>query len=160
MLHSNKKAVSELVGYVLLIAIAISISIMVYSFLRVYVPKEKIECNEDINLIIQDYGCSVQNKKLNITLENKGLFKVDAVYLRFGNSSQKVKQQINKDNFLLYNTDNILGLNPGEISFSTYTTDIITSSGQYELELQPVIIKDKQLIVCEKAILFQQIQCN
>ena len=159
MLLKNKKALSEIVGYAILIVIAISLSIMVYSFLRLYVPKETVSCNEDIVLILEDYACSSSSERLNITLTNKGLFKADAAYVRFGEESQKIKAQINQNNFLLYGPQNTPGLNPDESFTSIYEVNL-TGPGQYGLEIQPAIIKNKQLIVCERAIITQTIQCK
>lgn len=158
MLRKNKKALSEIVGYTILIVIALSLSVMVYSFLKVYVPKETAECGQEINLIIRDYSCSVEAKELNITLSNSGLFKVNAAYLRFGKSG-RATTQINKDNFLLYNESGSEGLNPQE-SYIFAFKSLITESGEYKLELQPVIIQDKKLVACENAIVTETIQCN
>ncbi|HLF53627.1 MAG TPA: hypothetical protein VI544_00440 [Candidatus Nanoarchaeia archaeon] len=159
MLLKNKKALSEIVGYTILIVIAISLSLMVYSFLRLYVPKEQPSCNEDIVLILQDYACSSAAKQLNITITNKGLFKATAAYVRLGDESQKIRPQINNNSFLLYGPENTLGLNPGESSQSSYQIENL-AQGNYNLEIQPVVIQNKQLIVCEKAVIVQPIQCT
>lgn len=161
MLHKNKKALSEVVGYAILIVIAISLSVMVYSFLRLYVPKEKVECNQEINLIIQDYSCSSSANELNLTIANKGLFKADAAYLRLGLVGQKTKSQINKNNFLLFGPGNSPGLNPGE-SFSSndYDNFDVSLSREYELELEPVVIINKQLVACQNSIITQLIECK
>ena len=156
----NKKALSEIVGYAILIVIAISLSVMVYSFLRLYVPKETVSCNEDIVLILEDYSCVASTKQLNITLSNKGLFKADAAYVRFGDESQQIRTQINNQSFLLYGPQNTPGLNPGESFASTYRIEAINSPGQYVLEIQPVVIKNKRLVVCEKAVITLPIQCT
>jgi len=42
----NKRGVSIVIGYVLLIAISIVISILVYQALKTYVPKEALECSD------------------------------------------------------------------------------------------------------------------
>ena len=81
----NKKAVSIIVAYVLLVTIAISLSVIVYSWLRDYVPSDEMpECPEGVSLIIQDYFCFEDNgdKFLNITLKNKGLFTIKGFVLR------------------------------------------------------------------------------
>ena len=161
MLHRNKKALSEVVGYAILIVIAISLSVMVYAFLRLYVPKEKVECNEEINLIIQDYSCSSSANKLNLTIANKGLFKADAAYLRLGLVGQKTKPQINKNNFLLFGPGNSPGLNPGEsFTSSDYDNFDVSSPDTYELELEPVVIINKQLVACQNSIITQPIECK
>lgn len=160
--NKNKKALSEIVGYTILIVIAISLSVMVYSFLKLYIPKEKVTCEEDVRLILQDYDCDVSNGILNVTIANKGLFKAGAFYLRFGLESQKIKTQINLNEFLLFNKSNSPGLNPGESFDSNYPISSLLVSGQsdYGLEIQPAIIRDKVLIVCEKGIITQPIKCE
>ena len=77
----NKKAISVIVSYVLLVVIGISLSVLVYNWLRFYVGEKNIEtCPDDINLIIQDYHC--QSRQLNLTLKNKGLFSIEKYVLR------------------------------------------------------------------------------
>src|SRR3972149_7833470 len=94
LLPSNKKALSEIVGYTILIVIAISLSVLVYAFLKTYIPKEAVSCEEDLNLIVQDYSCSTSGE-LKITIKNKGLFKADAVYVWFEDKGRKLKNQTN-----------------------------------------------------------------
>jgi len=149
----NKKALSEVVGYTILIVIAISLSALVYSFLRLYIPKEQVTCEEDIMLTIQDYSCA--DRVLNLTITNKGLFKADIAYVRFGDES--IKTRINN----LSRSGELFGLNPGSSFSSTYNLEGLANKNQnYELEIQPAIIVDKQIIVCENAIVTQPIQCN
>ncbi len=89
-LGKKKNALSNIVGYVLLISITIALSVLVYGWLKFYVSEDKIEiCPSGVNIIIKDYGCvkspvgETPNKGyFNITLKNKGLFKVDGYTLR------------------------------------------------------------------------------
>lgn len=165
LLKKNKKAISEIVGYTILIVIAVSLSILVYSFLRLYIPKEKVTCEEDIRLIIQDYTC--ENGMLSLTITNKGLFKAGAFYLRFEDKDNDLKNQTNPDDFLLYGPNNTQNLNPGE-SYSTniynltkYGFEDINPEGNYSLELQPAILVEKKIVVCENAIInYESINCT
>ena len=158
MLLNNKKALSEIVGYSILIVIAITLSIMVYAFLKSYIPGGAVSCEEDLNLIVQNYSC--QGNNLDIGLLNKGLFKVDGVYIRFGEPSKSKGKPINEDDILLYNPDtNDPGLNPGKSYFTTYSIDR-TASTQYELELEPAIIRNKKLVFCSNSIITQPIKCS
>ncbi len=95
----QKRGVSIMVGYVLLVIIAVSISVLVYGYLKLYVPKEKPECPEghDVTLIIQSVSCQIGSEEdtLSITLLNKGLFKADAVYVRMEEAGREVKQLVN-----------------------------------------------------------------
>lgn len=160
MLHTNKKAISEIVGYALLIVIALVMAGLVYTFLKVYIPKATAECTEDINLFVKDYYCSASRLNLNIT--NKGLFKADAAYIRLGSPASKIKKQVNAYNINLYNSTGGIGLNPGEI-FSTpvYNLEsIIEGPGTYELEVQPAVVINNRIILCDKAIITQTIECT
>lgn len=78
---TNKKAVSEIVSYVLLIVIALSLAAGVYTFLKTSVPNpdnEQEKCSEDTSLSLSDYECTPQEDKIiTLTLENKGLFNID-----------------------------------------------------------------------------------
>jgi len=79
---TNKKAVSEIVSYVLLIVIALSLAAGVYTFLKSSVPNtdnEREKCPEDTSMYVSDYECSTTetDKILTLTFENKGLFNVD-----------------------------------------------------------------------------------
>jgi FlaG/FlaF family flagellin (archaellin) len=159
----NKKAVSEVVGYTLLIIIALGLSVMVYSFLKVYLPKETAQCEEDITLIVQEAACSYSQaySELNITLINKGLFKVDAAYVRLGNLSQKVKTQINKNHTELYGSNNAVGLNPGEKFSTSYNaTSAVERVGSYVLEIQPAVYQGRRIVLCDRAIITQPIECK
>lgn len=154
----NKKAISEIVGYSILIVIAVSLSVLVYSFLRLYIPKDRVTCEEDVKLTIQYYACNLSKGVLNLTITNKGLFKADTAYIRFGNEDQKIKTRI--DNLSL--SGELSGLDPTKSFSSTYNVSGFMISGHhdYGLELQPAIIVDKQIIVCENAIITQPIQCG
>jgi len=91
-LGKDKSALSNIVAYVLLIAITVSLSVLVYGWLRFYVSNEEIEaCPEGVNIIIRDYQCYLPNAagggRLIVTLKNKGLFTVDGYILRVHNRS-------------------------------------------------------------------------
>ncbi|MCH7850552.1 MAG: hypothetical protein IH845_02820 [Nanoarchaeota archaeon] len=89
-LGKEKRAISNIIAYVMLISISISLSIMVFSWLRFYVADDTVEtCPEGVSLIVQNYICSYgfangsgnENARLNITLKNKGLFNIDGFVL-------------------------------------------------------------------------------
>jgi len=86
-LRKKNKALSNVVGYVLLISITISLSVLVYGWLRFYVGVEDVEtCSDNVNVIIRSYECFLPKDgiggRLNITLKNKGLFTVDGYEVR------------------------------------------------------------------------------
>ena len=157
----NNKALSEIVGYTLLIVIALGMAAGVYSFLKVYIPKEKPDCGEDVRLVIEDYACS--SGKILVTLRNNGLFRADAAYIRLGPQTTKIKNQINPGDqiYLTPPGSTTTGLDPGKSFSAEYTTSqAISGAGTYVLEVQPAVVKNRILTLCEKAIISQTVACS
>ena len=77
----NKRAISELVAYVLLITLAVSMAAVTYAFLKPYAekPLPEEECPDAINIVIEDYACNTTH--INISLKNRGLFNVTGVVI-------------------------------------------------------------------------------
>ena len=159
----SKKGVSEMVSYVLLVVIAVGLSVLVYNYLSVYTPKDLPQCEEDVRIILQSYSCySGTPGTLNLTLLNKGVFKIDVAYIRFGAESRKVKTLINEND--LYFSDILTGgktgLNPGKTATKGFVFDI-TSAGRYAVEIQPAVFTDtNELALCESAVITQPIDCT
>ncbi|MEK6934022.1 MAG: archaellin/type IV pilin N-terminal domain-containing protein [Nanoarchaeota archaeon] len=169
--NKNKKAVSEIVSYTLLIVIAVVASSLVYYFLQLQTPKDKTECKEGISMGI-DYvklNCPVNaDRTLDLTLLNNGRYKINAAYIRIGEEGKSVKYWINdpakddagepitndqtRDNkFYLSSSDSTLnsGLMPNKISL--FVTHVIPKSNskvpipinnEYILEIEPAIISE------------------
>ena len=94
IIKKNKRGISEIVSYALLIIIAISISVGVYAWIKTYIPSEneRLKCPEDAVLAITDYNCTVMagEKILQLKIENKGFFNLDGFFIRAGNDSDKL----------------------------------------------------------------------
>ena len=81
----RKKALSEMVAYVILITIGLSLSSLVYIWLKNYVVEiPQKTCPEGTTLIIKDYACNKTGNTvlLNLTIKNKGLFPVDGFIIK------------------------------------------------------------------------------
>ena len=82
MHKKKKKAVSEIIGYILLITFAIVIAGVVYSWLKTYVPKEGIKCPDEVSVYISEYDASIP-EELNLTLKNNGQFSVGGIFIYY-----------------------------------------------------------------------------
>lgn len=153
----NKKAISEIVSYVLLIVIAIGISAMVFAFLKIYLPKAQPQCPSDLSLIVQDYTCS--GADLTLDISNRGLWKVDAVYVRLGTPNQAVKKLLSTQRDSLYFEG---GLMPSKSTSKSYKIGGLTNlQEEMEVQLTPAIIsEDNKIVICENAIITQPIKCT
>ncbi len=155
LLLRDKKGVSEIVGYVLLIVIAIAISITVYAFLREQVPEDATACRDDVHLAIEDISC--KDHTLNITLGNRGLFDVQGVYIKSGAQGSVYKIILN------CLTENTCVLNPGSEIAPGDTWNVRftneTLINDQEIEIQPLTLVDGKGVLCDKAIVKQIINC-
>ena len=87
MFANNKRGISELIAYVLLITLAIAMAAAAWVFLKPYAekPLPEEECPESINVILANYSC--HDGKIDLELENRGLFKITGIKLRVINDS-------------------------------------------------------------------------
>lgn len=151
----SKKAVSEMVGYVLLIVIAISVSILVYAFLS-SLPWIKPEaCPDDTSLMIEDYSC--YGKIFNLTVKNNGLHSLDGFYIHISNDTKKPV-------YALGEIGDIEGM-AGEVFFkyrlnSSKSKEIRFDFTRYNnitrVEIKP-FRSVKTRVACESAIITQDI---
>src|SRR3989344_3866131 len=108
----NKRGVSIMVGYVLLISIAVALSTAVFFYLKLYLPSDKQECYQDIKLIIDSVSCKVNvvgssgSSTVNINFTNKGLFNIPGVYIKIGEPDRIFKEPLNKPEDPLSSTCN------------------------------------------------------
>lgn len=166
-MFTDKKAISEMLSYVMLIVIALALAALVFNYLEVLVPKEKPKCPEDISLIIDNVYCNASSRSLQLNVTNKGLFNIDAMYVRMGNQTKKVLNLINDPNS---NTNNFFFINPidttqkalspsSSYSWNSQNLNEISFRGNYALEIQAAVFVGKNLAVCENAISRQDVEC-
>ncbi|NPE26502.1 hypothetical protein HNV12_00690 [Methanococcoides sp. SA1] len=152
----DKSALSNLVAYVLLISITISLSVLVYGWLRFYVSQEDVvSCPENVNLIISSYDCvSGVNGGLNLSLKNKGLFSVDGFIVR-------VHDRPDADFGFYTFDDEGERINPGETKIKFYpfvNQSDKTFTDLTLVEIQPYL-EGEDAANCE-SYAFQRVDCN
>ena len=157
-LGKQKKGLSNMVAYVLLITITIALSVLVYNWLQFYVGASDLEeCPDGVNLVIQNYTCSkVQNGNVNVTLKNKGLFEVDGFILR-------VHDRIDADfGFYTLNSSgsviSVGGTDSKNYLFSDYPSDGFTDVTL--IEVQPIIVGDDGRNISCPSFTAQSVVCN
>jgi len=165
LLHHNKKAVSEIIGYVLLISIAVGLSVVVLVYLKDLIPKDKPTCEDNVNLFLQDHNCKILLGKGNLTIRivNKGLFMIDAVYVYASEENRSAKNWLNdpndptlKDKFFIY-------LEPEASKTLSFESTVYSNLGKnYSLEIAPGLYdaKTKLTLNCNQATIFQRFACN
>ena len=158
-----------MVGYVLLISIAVALSTAVFFYLKLYLPSEKQECYQDIKLVIDDVGCKINipgpgssaNSQVYVNITNKGLFNVQGVYIKVGEPDRIFKETVNKPEDLLSsdcNGINEIVLKPG----ATFCGDYRYNSGNTgikEITVQPLIWIDNRPVLCPDAVVSRNVVC-
>lgn len=91
MMYKSKKGVSIMIGYVLLISLAVVMGGIIYSWARTQIPQDEIGCDDGISLFIKKATCSsnVTHHSLNLTLTNNGRFSVGG-FLLYGSNNSNV----------------------------------------------------------------------
>ena len=76
----NKKGVSIMIGYVLLISIAIILGVVVFNWMKSYVPSEGLKCPADTSLVIDKVECL--GGAINVYTRNNGLHNVTSYFIK------------------------------------------------------------------------------
>jgi len=161
----NKKAVSPMIAYILLIVLVLAMSPIVYSWLKSYVSQGSVpECPDDVAVLVKTYSCD--SDKLEIELLNNGFFSIDGISIKATTSvsqdlatqdlSEKIEGGESYDEQLGIV---LLSLEPGkelELKFE----DIPTI---FEIEITPakyVKVENKEkLAYCDNARIRQKVDC-
>ncbi len=158
---ATKRGLSEVIGYVLLISISLTLASLVFTWLKGYLPNDtsSIECEENVALVIRDFNYTCGGSILNLTIQNRGLFNVDGYILRVNNGSIS-----DVGIYTLNKTGRAIPT--GELYFDNYTTiqtaDTIPKpiTGNLTLvEIQPLVLKKNKLVYCSNFISKQRVSC-
>ena len=172
-LNLDKRGISIMIGYVLLITTAVVMGAITYKWIITYVPTDPLECEDGSSLFIKESLCDNSNAELhlNLTISNNGRFNLDGYYIRgstsaeqeiatrdiasFGNSSSPA-------GFILFTTDGG-ELEPGEEASNNFIFDN-TIPDLTLIEIIPLRyqVEDnkKRLLVCGDAKVKEIISCK
>jgi hypothetical protein len=152
----NKRALSEMLSYALLVVIALGLSAAVYAWIWTMVPKQQEKCDDQVSLVIDQYSCDDAAKEINITFKNKGNWVIEGFIIRASNKSgiQPVYP---------------LPL-PGKLDGRVYSQIMPDASASYiftysklkgvaSVNVKPFQVKNKKMISCDSAAITQDIDC-
>jgi len=77
-----------MIGYVLLLAFAVVISALIYSWIKTYVPRDAPACPDSVSIYIKDYNYTA-GYELTVLLKNNGKFNIDGIFIHATNSSSQ-----------------------------------------------------------------------
>ncbi len=165
----NKRAVSLMLSYVLLVIIGIALSIGVYSWLKFVVKgTEGIEkCPEGISLVIQDYNL-LDNKKIELNVKNKGLFNISGYYIK-GTDDKNQEAWFNLKDVMAGSISSAVDgtylflepLPPNAENSHVFLYEGLDKLEKIELEpfriQEKEPLKKKKIVLCEQGVISQEI---
>jgi len=170
-IRMNKLGISLMVSYVLLISIGITLSIGVYIWLVDYANiGEKTDCKADTKLIVENYKIKYQksdnNRTINLTIKNNGLFNISGFFITFGNDTKRIPKKAVRLYKIGYQPDPGFydfepPITPGDtyknIVFRLEDLDIVEI-----MQIQPFIYDEDEIerIYCEQSLIKQNVLIN
>lgn len=172
----NKRAVSIMIGYILLVAIAVIMSVIVYAWLKSYVPKDTPDCPEGVSLLLSDVKCVKEgsNVELSFKLKNNGRFNVDGYLIHATDSSDQELATVNLSGY----HDKLFGgvrigeairflgngsLLPGRAKLHRFFMENPSFEQLYKIEIKPFRFEEidgkNRFSVCGKARIFEDLNC-
>jgi len=145
MRQYNKKGVSVMVGYVLLIAVAVVMGTIVYQTLKTYVPIDPPMCPSEVSAFIKSYECGAI-RNITISVQNNGKFNLAGYYIHISNiegseiatfdlSPNVISGGMGAGGAVMFVTSSDNAISPGE----TVTTEFSLSGFQGNITLIEVI---------------------
>src|SRR3989344_1104960 len=157
----KKKAISEIISYVILIAIAMAVAILVFLWLKDYTNvSPSINCKEGTSLRLDKVECDAY--MIKVTVKNNGNFNIDGFIIT---ASDDVNKLPIRKLLAVYNSGETPSP-PGYYNFSSplkpsdEPREISFAKGGYieTIQIQPYTRDEKgKIVVCENAFIKQDV---
>lgn len=167
----NKKGVSVVIGYILLIAFGVIMSLIVYNYLKTYIPKDTLSCPNEVSIFIKELKCNSSTGNLSLELKNNGNFNLEGYFI-YGTTSATQELAVQDLSIFLKNNAGSIKLgnsvafstaknsfSPNEEVFNNFTLDYPI----YSIEIIPTRFQGQgtkeNLISCSDARIKQKLNC-
>ena len=174
----DKRGISIMIGYILLITSAIAMSAVVYQWMKGYVPKDAIDCPEGVSLFITKLNCTddlAGKYDVKLTLRNNGRFDVGGYFVHATDSAEQTLATLDLTENLITggNVENkavfFKSLTEGtENEFKPDDPERLSTFSVpekiYSVEILPfrwqVEENKKRLVSCGNAKIFEKVTCK
>src|SRR3989338_10001212 len=158
----NKRGVSALIAYVLLIAMGVTAAGIVYTGVSKTVDvKNYVSCPEAVDLSIRDYQCTLYGS-FCLTVSNKGRFNASGYIVRVDNRTPRGPDLyvINESGSNVFTGENIKFAYPFPIEYNKEDGEYGEISIVSYVEIQPTRINDRGKVELCEEVITQQISCQ
>jgi len=173
--RKNKKGVDIIIGYVLLITIALIMSILVYQWLKTYVPKDSATCPDDTSVFISSIVYNCTNNTLSVTIKNNGKFAIEGYFIHATNKSGEELAAIDISSKITHGGN----ISSNSIVFDLFSQNALTPDAPtnakrcvfnvsgygtlYRLEIIPTRIQEQdntnKLVSCSNSKVEEELTC-
>lgn len=174
MFKKRKKGVSVVIEYVLLISLLIVIAILVYFLLKSYVPRQGLDCPDEVSLLVTSSQCD--SNQLILNFKNDGNFDIGGYYIHATTSPEQETATFDLSDKIVPSTSQISprGVTFGESGKTENTLipngndvnefDLTEVGSIYSLEILPIRWQTKEnknfLVLCTNAISKTTLDCE
>lgn len=171
-MNKNKRGLSEVIGYILLISISIIMSVVVYQWIKTYVPKDSPKCAEGTSLFVKEILYDCANSKLNISVRNNGKFSINGYFIHVSNKANETLATIDisgnitfggnvSGNSVIFSQLTENSLEPAGIKTSSF--NVADLGRLYRLEIIPIRIQEidgrKRVVSCGDSKVEETLNC-
>jgi hypothetical protein len=170
-IHKSKLGISLMLSYVILIAMGISLSILVFVWMKTASNvSPPVDCNEGTSIILESSSCIIGSPgSITLNLKNNGRFNVSGVLVSFGDDVRKVpviylrpeSGTAGTEGYFFFNSP----LKPGNATEAVFL-DLVSNNQPSamsiikNIQIQPFIYQNKKRVFCTSSIIKQEIpQC-
>jgi flagellin-like protein len=169
----NRKGVSPIIGYVLLVSFVLVLGVVIYNWMKTYVPQEELNCPDGTSLLIKNYSCG--NGSLVLTLKNNGKFNIGGYFVYVTTTAEQelatkdLSVYISENTSRLYPTGIKLSgeynsLKPNSEEIEEFVWDITLLENIYSVEVIPIRWQKERrvsrLISCQDSKIREVLICN
>jgi len=170
ILRKDKRGISLMISYVLLIVIALTLAAGIFAWLKLYVPQEDaVSCPSDTSISIKTHDCvslapELTYNSLDLEIENRGLFNIENFFIRLSNEEGKLPTTLPSDT--VFNLDYgtlvdgkfqlTMPLAPGQtidirVPYGTGSPNDEINNIE-RVQIQPFILDNTKIITCDSGI--------
>ena len=167
----NKKGVSIMIGYVLLVSFVLVMGVVVYQWMKTYIPRASLECPDGVSIFVEDYQCSAD--QLTFTLKNNGKFNIGGYFIYATTSvgqelaTKDLSQNITlggdalaPSGIKIYGLDNSMKPN----AQNSFEYDLVGVDDVYSVEIIPIRWQEanrkKSIVSCSIAKIRESLDCG
>ena len=175
----NKRAISVMIGYVLLISFGIILGALVYQGMKTYIPKDPLVCPDGVSVLIKDVSCTKDDfghVSLDYKIKNNGRFNVSGYFIRVTNNSEQEFATVDLSKYIWQNIGGIrlsnsvgfgsdvnYNLKPNSEIKTSFLWDLSEVGAIYSIEMTPTRFQKTEeaieFVSCTNSKIKEEVTC-